>query len=124
MRKLKLNPKREALLVERAHAMRQAPTPSEAALWRLLSGGKLGVGFRRQVPLGGRYVADFLAPWARLVVEVDGAWHRGRTEADARRDRVLQRLGYRVLHLPAKLVLEQPLEAVARVRAALTVSSY
>jgi len=121
MRKPKLNPKREALLAERAHAMRQAPTRSEAALWGLLSGGKLGVSFRRQVPLGGRYVADFLAPSARLVVEVDGAWHRGRTQADARRDRVLQRLGYRVLRLPAKLVLELPLEAVARVRAALTI---
>ena len=60
--KLKLNPKREALLAERAHAMRHAPTRSEAVLWRLLSGGKLGVAFRRQVPLGGRYVADFLAP--------------------------------------------------------------
>ena len=120
MRKPKLNPKREALLAERAHAMRHAPTRSEAALWRLLSGGKLGVGFRRQVPLGGRYVADFLAPSARLVVEVDGAWHRDRTKADARRDRVIARLGYRVLRLPAKLVLAQPLEAVAQVREALT----
>ena len=122
MRKPKPDPKREALLAERAHAMRQAPTRSEAALWRLLSGGKLGVGFRRQVPLDGRYVADFLAPSARLVVEVDGAWHHGRTEADARRDRVLQRLGYRVLRLSANLVLKQPLEAAARVREALTVS--
>ena len=122
MRKPKLNPKREALLAERAHAMRHTPTRSEAALWRLLSGGKLGVSFRRQVPLGGRYVADFLASSARLVVEVDGAWHHGRTQADARRDRVLRRLGYRVLHLPAKLVLQQPLAAVALVREALTVS--
>ena len=122
MRKPKLNPKREAVLAERAHAMRHAPTLSEAALWRLLSGGKLGVSFRRQVPLGGGYVADFFAASARLLVEVDGAWHHGRTQADARRDRVLRRLGYRVLRLPAKLVLQQPLAAVALVREALTVS--
>jgi len=46
--------------------------------------------------------------------------YRGRAKAGARRDRVLARLGYRVLRLSANLVLEQPVEAVARVRAALT----
>ena len=121
MRKPQLNSKRQALLAERAHAMRHAPTRSEAALWRLLAAGKLGVAFRRQVPLAGRYIADFVASSARLIVEVDGAWHRGRRQADARRDQVLHRLGYRVLRLPAKLVLEQPLEACSRVREALTV---
>lgn len=44
---------------------------------------------------------------------------RDRAQADARRDRVLARHGYRVLRLPASLVLKHPLEAVARVRAAL-----
>jgi very-short-patch-repair endonuclease len=39
--------------------------------------------------------------------------------ADARRDRVLQRFGYRVLRLPAVLVMRQPLVAAARVRKAL-----
>ena len=119
MRQASLKTKRQALLAERAHGMRRAPTESEAALWRLLSGSKLGVSFRRQVPLGGRYIADFVARPARLVVEVDGSFHRGRAKADARRDRVLARLGYRVLRLPAQLVLAQPLEAVAQVRAAL-----
>jgi len=119
MRQAQLRSKRQALLAERAQGMRQTPTETEEALWRHLSGGKLGVSFRRQVPLGERYIADFYASAARLVVEVDGASHRARAAADARRDRVLARLGYRVLRLPAQLVLEQPLEAVARVRAAL-----
>ena len=119
MRKRQLNPKRLLLLGERAHAMRHAPTDSEAALGRLLSGRKLGVQFRRQVPLAGRYIADFLAPAARLIVEVDGAWHHGHGTADARRDRVLDRLGYRVLRLEASLVLCQPASALARIQAAL-----
>jgi very-short-patch-repair endonuclease len=85
----------------------------------LLSGRKLGVAFRRQVPLGGRYIADFFAPERRLVVEVDGASHAGRTTADARRDRVLRRLGLRVLRLPANLVMREPLVVVERIRAAL-----
>jgi len=119
MRQPKLNRKRQALLAERAHAMRHAPTASEAALWRLLSGRKLGVAFRRQVPLAGRCVADFFAPSARLVVEVDGASHLGRAASDARRDHALARLGYRVLRLEAGLVLYEPALAIARIRAAL-----
>lgn len=119
MRQQKLIEKKQALLAERAHGMRHAPTASEAALWRLISAKKLGVAFRRQVPLAGRYIGDFVAPTARLVVEVDGASHARRTHADARRDRVLQRLGYRVLHVEARLVLRQPLQAVALIRAAL-----
>ena len=119
MRKPKLNPKRQALLAERAQAMRHAPTPSEAALWRLLSARKLGVSFRRQVPLGDRYIADFVASSVHLVIEVDGAYHRDRTQADLRRDRVLARLGYRVLRLEAGLVVHQPTVVIARIQAAL-----
>ena len=119
MRPPKHNPKTQALLQLRAHAMRHAPTESEAALFRLLSGKKLGVAFKRQVPLGGRYIGDLVAPTAKLVVEVDGGVHLGRQQADARRDRCLRRLGYRVLRLEARLVLEQPLLALARIREAL-----
>jgi very-short-patch-repair endonuclease len=119
MRQSKPSPKRQALLAQRAHGMRHAPTASETAMWRLLAGKKLGVAFRRQVPVAGRFVADFLAPSQRLIVEVDGASHARRSQADARRDRVLQRLGYRVLRLEAKLVMQQPAVAAACIRAVL-----
>jgi very-short-patch-repair endonuclease len=89
---------RSALLQVRARQHRHAPVPSEAALWRLLSGGKLGVGFRRQIVIG-RYIVDFVAPGRRVVVEVDGGYHARRRGADARRDRELAALGYRVLRL-------------------------
>jgi very-short-patch-repair endonuclease len=87
-------------------------------LWQLLRRRALGVTFRRQVPIG-RYVADFLAPAARLIVEVDGGYHQRRRAADGRRDRDLNRLGYRVLRLPASLVMSQPSQALALVSAAL-----
>jgi very-short-patch-repair endonuclease len=79
----------QALIVQRAIAMRSALTPSEQKLWALLRGGQLGVWFRRQVPLG-RFVVDFAAASARLVVEVDGGYHTRRRAADARRDRALR----------------------------------
>ena len=80
-----------------AHAMRQAPTDSEARLWRALRSSQLGVAFRRQVPLLG-FIADFYAPSARLIVEVDGGYHERRVSADERRDRKLARAGYGLPH--------------------------
>ncbi len=111
--------KRHILLTQRAHEMRLQLTPSEAALWVAISRKQLGVAFRRQVLIGNRYVADFLAPSAKLVVEVDGGYHRQRVTADARRTRVLERLGYRVLRLDAELVVRQLPLAVEAVRKAL-----
>jgi len=110
--------KRQALLEERAHAMRHQPTPSEAKLWEALCSGQLGVHFKRQVRIGG-FIADFLAPAAKVIVEVDGGSHVGRGAADERRDRKLARLGYRVVRLPAALVLESLPVAVEAVRRAL-----
>lgn len=108
------------LLASRARAMRMAPTTTEALLWEALRGSRLGVAFRRQVPIG-RYIVDFCAPSVRLVVEVDGGYHHGRVVADARRDRTLCRLGYRALRLPAEQVQHRLAEAVAAVRAVLGV---
>ncbi len=107
-----------SVLSARARAMRSAPTTTEALLWQALSGSQLGIGFRRQLVIG-RFIVDFAAPAARLVVEVDGGYHRERARADARRDRELGRLGWRVLRLPAELVRDRLGDAVAAVRAAL-----
>ncbi len=113
---------RSRTLDERASQMRHDPTPTEARLFEGLRGERLGVAFRRQVPVLGRFIVDFLAPRLRLVVEVDGAYHEDRGEADARRDRALARAGYRVLRLRAELVardLEATLELVRGVIAEL-----
>jgi very-short-patch-repair endonuclease len=89
----------------------------ERRLWAVLSGTKLGVAFRRQVVVGDA-IADFFAPSLRLVVEVDGAHHRLRRSADARRDRDLRRLGCRVLRLDAEIVLRALPVAVRLIREA------
>ena len=110
----------QALLGERAHFMRHNLTETESMLWRHLSAGKLGVAFRRQMPVGSKYIADFIAPAAKLIVEVDDRSHELKRTADARRDRNLGRLGYRVLRLPAELVRGNVVEAVSRIVAALS----
>jgi very-short-patch-repair endonuclease len=97
--------------------MRHAPTSSEALFFEALRGAQLGVAFRRQVPLLGRFIVDLLAPQVRLVVEIDGGYHAMRRRADARRDRALADAGYRVLRLPVQMVMRDRDAAVALVRA-------
>jgi very-short-patch-repair endonuclease len=109
--------KRQVLLEGRAHEMRHQATPSEAALWSALKSSQLGVAFRRQVLVGNRYIVDFLAPSLTVVVEVDGDYHALRGVADARRERFLRKLGYRVVRVEAKLVVTRLANAVALVRA-------
>lgn len=111
---------RSQVIAERAHAMRINMTPSEARLWEALRGSKLGVAFRRQVPIG-HYIVDFLAPSARLIVEVDGGYHAERASADARRDRALERAGYRVVRVSAERVMREFGAVVAEIRAVLQV---
>ena len=107
----------------RGHAaeMRARHNPAELALWQLLRGGQLGVWFRRQVVLLGSHIVDFYCPAAKLVVEVDGGYHGdpARRRADARRERRLAKAGYRVVRVPAELVLVSPQAAVRVVIAAL-----
>jgi len=102
-------------LARHAHTMRQAPTDSEARLWRGLRASQLGVAFRRQVPLLG-FIADFYAPSVRLIVEVDGGYHSRRATADARRDHTLTRAGYRIVRLEAELVTRDLPAALLAVR--------
>jgi very-short-patch-repair endonuclease len=59
---------------------------------------------------------DFVAPRARLIVEVDGGYHATRVGADARRDSKLTRMGYRVLRLDADLVRRDVHAAVEQIR--------
>jgi len=100
-----------------ARQHRSLLTDSEARLWSALKARQLGVTFRRQVPVGAQFIADFLALSLGLIVEVDGAYHARRQRADERRELKLRRLGFRVVRLSAGLVLTDLAAAVARIRA-------
>jgi len=117
VRHVSVGQRRSALIAARARGLRVSPTVSERKLWAVLSAGRLaGVVFRRQVPVGGRFIADFYAPALKLIVEVDGSAHERRKRADARRDERLRRLGYSVLRLDAEVVMRDLAGAVARIR--------
>jgi very-short-patch-repair endonuclease len=100
-------------LKQKARALRSNMTDAEQSLWsRLRRKQVLGVQFFRQRPIGD-FIADFYAPTARLVVEVDGSQHldgSGRTR-DARRDAYLRDQGLQVLRFDNLQVLKE-LDAV------------
>ncbi|WP_201316559.1 DUF559 domain-containing protein [Dyella sp. EPa41] len=81
----------------RARQLRNDATDAERRLWRYLRREQLaGCKFRRQFPIG-VYIVDFICVPARLVVELDGGQHLEAQAYDARRTRVIEAAGYRVL---------------------------
>lgn len=95
-------------LGHRARELRNNTTDAGRALWRALRGRQLeGFRFRRQVPVGG-YIADFVCPQAKLIVELDGSQHAAQAEYDAARTERLNVLGYRVLRYWHDDVLLRP----------------
>jgi very-short-patch-repair endonuclease len=58
-----------------AKYLRANPTDAERRLWQLLRGKQVAhLRFRRQQPVGS-YIADFLCPAAKLIIELDGGQH-------------------------------------------------
>ena len=103
----------------RIRAMRHEGTEPERRLWRVLRNRQLaGAKFRRQVWIG-PYVADFLCGEARLVVEVDGDTHDDPT-SDARRTAALSALGFRVVRIPNREVMDNIRGVTAMIEQALT----
>jgi very-short-patch-repair endonuclease len=90
-----------------ARRLRHAPPATERLLWTLLRHRRLdGLKFRRQVPLG-RYVADFLCPRHRLIVEADGPHHEDSLH-DVERDAWLRAQGFRVLRFTNARIQNAP----------------
>jgi very-short-patch-repair endonuclease len=89
----------EGTKTEFARALRKNATPAERLLWQQLRLLKSeGRHFRRQVPLG-KYVADFVCHYPKLVVELDGGQHNEAhaVKYDGVRSKFLEDEGFTVL---------------------------
>lgn len=96
------------------------PSPAELALSEAM--GRLeskGVIVKREYPVHG-YFADFCIPRAHLIVEVDGAFHRGQIDDDRKRDQVLRSNGYIVIRFAAREVLGNTNGVVRKIEARLS----
>jgi very-short-patch-repair endonuclease len=105
--------------VQRARRLRREMTVAERRLWTALRQRDLNI--RRQAPMG-PYVVDFVCHAARLVIEVDGYYHRSaeRQAHDAERDAWRAERGYGVVRFDEKDVRERLPEVVERVVALAT----
>lgn len=95
-------------LKQTARLLRKQMTDSERVLWsRLRRKQVLGIQFYRQKPIG-RYVVDFYAPKAKLVIEIDGSQHKEKTQMDkdSRRDQHIAAVGLKVLRFNSREVLK------------------
>jgi type I restriction enzyme R subunit len=104
-------------LVERARELRQSQTPAEEVMWELLRNRQLlEFKFRRQHQLGD-YIADFYCHEAKLIVEIDGSVHAtaNKQDKDKKRDAYFKGLGFQTVHLPNKVVIENPEKALASI---------
>jgi very-short-patch-repair endonuclease len=90
-----------------ARRLRKQQTPPEQLLWKCLRNHSLlGLGFRRQQPIG-CYIVDFCCFEMKLIIEVDGSHHDFQWAADEKRQKYLESKGYRVLRYNAIDVMQQ-----------------
>jgi very-short-patch-repair endonuclease len=91
---------------QRAKTLRKQMSPPEALLWSRLRLRGEGPTFGRQHPIG-PFIADFFCSTARLVVEVDGAYHfeDAQIAKDDAWSAYLRQRGYRVLRLPSNEIM-------------------
>ena len=85
-------------IFENAKDMRENMTEAEQKLWSRINNKQLGFRFKPQHPIS-RFVADFYCHKLKLIIEVDGGIHLGRTEKeyDINREAVLKRYGIKVI---------------------------
>src|SRR4051794_24289196 len=93
-----------------ARRLRNAMTPAERTLWRLLRADQLrGYRFRRQAAIG-PFVADFVCFARKLIVELDGPQHEEEQAKrhDADREHWLASQGFRTLRFRNHILDEDP----------------
>ena len=90
-------------------------TPAEKILWQELRANKLGVHFRRQQVIAG-FIVDFYCHKVALVIEVDGDIHDLQQEEDARREKVLNEMGLRIVRFRNEEVAKNLSAVVGNVR--------
>lgn len=86
--------------------LRERSTKAEQLIWAVVRNRRLaGLKFRRQHSVG-HYITDFACLDPKVVVELDGEYHRETEEADAARQRFLKSEGFQVLRFTNSDVLE------------------
>ncbi|RYY40247.1 MAG: endonuclease domain-containing protein [Chitinophagaceae bacterium] len=104
-----------------ARENRRDMTEAEKRLWQRIRKDQIkGCRFRRQHIIG-KYIVDFVSLSQKLVIEVDGGYHRSASQqaADAERDQELRSKGFRILRFTNEQVMKEINSVVAAIAAAI-----
>jgi very-short-patch-repair endonuclease len=103
-------------LLSRAKELRKAGYLHEVVLWKKLKGMQThGLDFHRQQVIG-NYIVDFVCYEIGLIIEADGASHKGKEEYDENRDNYLKNMGFNILHIPVKEILQNIYNVVEEIK--------
>ena len=108
----------KSTLRQRARNLRKNSTDAERHLWYNLRANRLGVKFKRQVPIG-TYIVDFVCLEKRLIIELDGSQHMDNQIYDMTRTDWLTAHGFKVLRFWNHDVFQQTTSIVEVIIAAL-----
>lgn len=81
--------------LRKAKILRQNSTEAERVFWQEVRNRRLAYKFYRQFPID-HYIADFVCPELKLVIEIDGGQHND-SLADQERTKSLNATGYKVI---------------------------
>ena len=83
-------------IFQKASVLRENMTVAEKLLWSRLNSSQLGARFKRQHPID-IFITDFYCHQYKLVVEVDGEYHKEQLDYDEGRTAELENLGITVI---------------------------
>ena len=108
------------LLKEKSKQHKQIPTEAERCLWEVLRAKKLGKKFRRQHIIGD-FIVDFVCLDSRLIIEVDGEYHKSseQKDADKLRSDILKELGYRTIRFTNEEIISTPNAVVDKIKSSM-----
>jgi very-short-patch-repair endonuclease len=107
------------ILKQYARDLRKNSTHAEQHLWYHLRANRLGVKFKRQVPIG-KYIVDFVCLQKRLIIELDGGQHLDNQTYDMGRTNWLNLQGFAVLRFWNHEVLGQTTAVLEVIKKALS----
>lgn len=99
-----------------ARELRKHGTKGEALLWRdvLKSRQMKGYQFNRQFPID-NYIVDFVSRKLKLIIEIDGNSHVGKSKEDYIRQKHLENLGFTFLRFSEALVVYRIDDVIAEI---------
>ncbi|PVD52575.1 leucine--tRNA ligase [Terrimonas sp.] len=108
------------ILKEYGRHNRKNPTPAENLLWQNIRNNKFGIKARRQHAIKG-YIVDFALLEARLIIELDGAYHNEEQQKiyDDARTKFLNEFGLRLIRFKNEEVMDNVSGVIERIKTAI-----